>query len=423
MLFLPGRLPAVIIAAALALPGAAAAQHNIPLTLAEAEDIALAYEPGRAAIEASAAALEARSVVAGELPDPTLRVGLNNYPIQSGGFTTEGMTSASIGLRQAFPAGDSRELASRQYRLLATEMQSSAAARSEDVLTALRRAWLEVYYWDEAYRLVAESRPFFADLADVTRSLYSVGRKNQQDVLLAELELGRLDDRLIEIERQRTTARAALAQWIGADSTRTLPASLPAFDLGATLEELRARLEQHPLLGAADARVAAREAGVELADERGKPGWALDVGYSYRDGQLPDGESRPDFFTVGVTVDLPFFSKPSVDGSLTAALEERRAAQESREQLLRQLRNRLDTQFVRWQDLGRRLELFEQRILGHAADHAQAALLAYQSDRGDFADVMRGYINDLNTRLDYGRLRVERAQAYATLANLGGIPR
>jgi outer membrane protein TolC len=62
-------------------------------------------------------------------------------------------------------------------------------------------------------------------------------------------------------------------------------------------------------------------------------------------------------------------------------------------------------------------------ILGVSADNARAALAAYQSDAGDFADVMRAYVDDLDTRLDYIRLRVERAQSYALLANLGGISR
>ena len=60
---------------------------------------------------------------------------------------------------------------------------------------------------------------------------------------------------------------------------------------------------------------------------------------------------------------------------------------------------------------------------GEAASdgQAQAALLTYQSDAGDFADVMRSHIDDLNTRLDHIRLQVERAKSYAALANLGGI--
>jgi hypothetical protein len=81
----------------------ALAQQDIPLTLAEAEDLALSSEPGRAALIARADALEDESVAAGQLPDPTLRIGLMNYPIESGGFTTEGMTQAQLGFRQAFP--------------------------------------------------------------------------------------------------------------------------------------------------------------------------------------------------------------------------------------------------------------------------------------------------------------------------------
>jgi len=67
--------------------------------------------------------------------------------------------------------------------------------------------------------------------------------------------------------------------------------------------------------------------------------------------------------------------------------------------------------------------LFESTILDLSESQAQAALLAYQSDAGDFADVMRGYVDDLNTRLDHVRLQVERAQSYAALASLGGLPR
>jgi outer membrane protein TolC len=162
---------------------------------------------------------------------------------------------------------------------------------------------------------------------------------------------------------------------------------------------------------------------VELAEQRSKPGWALDVGYSYRNGSLPNGDPRSDFVTVGVTVDLPFFRKKTVDSSLSAALQERSATRADKQRMQRSLESRLAAEYARWQELSRRLALYEERILVQAKDHAQASLLAYQSDRGDFADVMRGYIDDLNTRIDYVRLNVEREQAYAVLANLGGLPR
>jgi hypothetical protein len=106
---------------------------------------------------------------------------------------------------------------------------------------------------------------------------------------------------------------------------------------------------------------------------------------------------------------------------LSAALFDRRAAQETRAQLQRRLSSRLDAEYTRWHDLSRRIDLYEQLILLQTEDQARASLVAYQSGNGDFADVMRGYIDNLNTRLEHIRLQVERAQSYALLANLGGI--
>jgi hypothetical protein len=104
-------------------------------------------------------------------------------------------------------------------------------------------------------------------------------------------------------------------------------------------------------------------------------------------------------------------------------LSERSAAQYEKSELLRRMMSQLDAGYAHWQDLTRRVALYESMILGLSESQAQAALLAYQSEAGDFADVMRGYIDDLNTRLDHVRLQVERHQSYAVLANLGGLSR
>lgn len=402
---------------------AAHAQSTIPLTLAETEDLALASEPGQQALQARAAALNARAVAAGQLPVPTLQLGLNNFPIESGGFSTEGMTNAAVGVRQVFPAGKTRSISAKRFSLLASELNENVVARNRNVLSTVRNVWLEIYYWNQAHRLVSDSRPYFDDLAIVTRSLYAVGRNSQQDVLRAELELSRLDDRLIEIERQRSSAQAALSEWIGLDAVRPIAERFPIWDSVPRHEELRLALQQHPALKASDTQIAARDAGIALAEQRSRPDWSVAVDYSYREGALSPGEPRSDFISLNVTVGLPFFRKQSVDSNLSAALHERTAAEESRQQVMRELQSQLDAEYTDWRDLTRRLALYETRILGLAKDHAEASLLAYQSDRGDFADVMRAYVDDLNTRIDHIRLRVERAQTYAALASLGGIPR
>ncbi|MGB5166266.1 MAG: TolC family protein [Woeseiaceae bacterium] len=415
------RLMAILVMTMLALP--VVAQQNVPLTLAAAEDLALAAEPGQLAMLARAEALQGRALAASDLPDPQLRVGLNNFPIESGGFSTEGMTNVGVGLRQVFPAGKTREFDSQRLNLLADGAMQNAAARQRDVLLATRRAWLEVYYWTEAYQLVEESRAFVEDMVAITQSLYAVGRKSQQDVLRAELELSHLDERLIGIQQQGASARAALGEWIGVDSLRAPADKLPNWQQLPAISDLSEGLSQHPSLVAAEAQIQASEAGVGLAEQRSKPQWAMDLGYSYREGNLASGEPRSDFVSIGFSVGLPFFSKRAVDGTLTAALGERSIARSEHERTRRALHSQLLAAHSHWSELTKRLSLYDDRILDKSREHAEAALLAYQSDRGDFADVMRGFIDDLDTRNSYLRLQVERAQAYAVLANLGGLSR
>lgn len=398
----------------------AAAQQGAPLTLAEAEDISSAHEPGQAALLAQASALDDKAAAAGQLPDPTLRVGLGNFPISGGGFSTEGMTQAQLGVRQVFTRGRARTLGSERFQAMAAERTRNAEARSRDVLTATRVAWLENYYWQRAQRILTESRPFFEDLVNVTRSMYAVGRKTQHDVLRAELELSRLDDRLIEAARAMAEGQARLSQWLGQDAFRPVAMKLPDWSRPPPHTDLVHALDQHPSVVAADTGVRVMQAGVDLAEESYKPDWALDIAYGYRDGFLPSGEPRSDFVSISVSVDLPMFRQNRQDRTLAAALGERRAAVEMRNEVYTQMRSELDLQHARWSDLNRRLALYENRILSQSKGQAQAALLAYQSDAGDFSDVMRGSVDDLNTRLEYTRLKVERAQSYAVLANLGG---
>jgi outer membrane protein TolC len=417
-----GRVPGFIVFLYVALSSWAApvaAQQRVPLTIAEAGDLAIANEPGSAALLARAHALEEQAVAAAQLPDPVMRVGLANFPISGGGFSTEGMTQAQLGVRQVFPRA--RSPMADQFEGRAEAFTFDADARKRDVLAAVRRAWLETYYAQRAETLLTEKRPFFADLVAITESLYSVGRKSQHDVLRAELELSRLDDRLLKMRQVREESRAMLSRWLGDDAYRPIAQTLPAWSELPSLEQLRAGLASHPALAAADAGVSARQAAVRVAEERKKPGWALDVGYGYREGFLPSGEPRSDFVSVSVTVDLPLFGENRQDRQLAAALSERRAAIDSQAELRARLGSELDTEYARWRDLSRRLELYETRILDQSQRQAQAALRAYQSDAGDFADLMRAYIDELNYRLDHLRLQVDRAQHYAVLANLGGI--
>ncbi|MFK7955481.1 MAG: TolC family protein [Lysobacterales bacterium] len=416
---LGSRWSGAILLAALVFPLSSNAQPD--LTLEKAEELALASEPGREAMLAKAQVMAEKSVVAGQLPDPQVRLGMGNFPIESGGFSTEGMTQAQLGIRQAFPGGKTRSLGTERFRELGLQLRRSASAREKEVRMQVRQAWLAVYYWQHASAIVIDSRQHFEDLLTVTRSHYSVGHRDQQDLLRAELELSRLDDRLLSINQSLAQARAMLFEWIGSAALQPVGAALPLWHKTQPLETLVGNLSEHPQVLAAQSLVNAQSTGVALAQQQYKPDWAIDLGYGYRDGLLPNGQSRSDFVSVTVTVDMPLFRANRQDRTVAAARQQERAATLDLALLRRQLEVQLRSAYARWEDLARQIELYERTVVPQSEDRAKAASLAYQSDSGNFEDVVRARIDVLDIRLQLERLSVERLQSYAVLDNLGGM--
>ena len=408
----------VVAAAFLAASGAVFGSE--PLTLAEATRQALDGEPGTLALLEQAAAFDELAVAAEQLPDPQLRFGAANLPLEDGGFRTEGMSQAQLGVRQVFPPIAARSAARRRQQALAEVRRAEAEDRRRQVLLSVRHAWLDAYQEARSRRLVLDAQQLFANLVTITRSLYAVGGKNQQDLLRAELELSHLQARLIATEERATAARAELERWIAGDGSRSL-AELQSWPRPPPLDQLRGLLAHHPALLAAAAEVAAGTAAVTLAQSRFRPNWTLDAAYGYRDGSLPNGLPRSDFFSVVASVSAPLFTAKRQQPALRAAAARRRGAEAAQDELRQRLDAELLREHRRWLHLGRRLALYDDAVLEQARAHAEASLAAYRSETADFADVMRSTINDLEVRLERVRLAVERRRSHAALAYLGGL--
>ena len=72
--------------------------------------LAQARDPWLAGSEWRQQSLEARGVAAAALPDPVLRLGAANLPMDTFDFDQEPMTQFQLGLSQAIPRGATREL-------------------------------------------------------------------------------------------------------------------------------------------------------------------------------------------------------------------------------------------------------------------------------------------------------------------------
>lgn len=414
----PGLL--ALLAVLLPLLSSAAAAD---LTLQMAEQLALQEDLTAPRFEALADARQQQAVADAQLPDPKLKLGAMNLPAGSFDRDQEPMTQMQVGVQQVFPPGQTLELTSERTELMAQAQQLRAAALRRGVLREVRERYLEVWYQVQAGQTIDASRGLFDQLADVTRSHYAAGRNNQQDVLRANVELALLEDHRTRIRTDEEKMRAELARLIGASAANSsLPATLPRLPPPPPHEILLAKLDQHPLLRVDSIGVEAEQRSVDIARQRYKPGWMLDVTYGDRTGENIDGSDRDDFVSAMVILDLPLFTAKRQDRVLATRQQEVEAARMQRDDQYRDLLQQLNINTAEWARLNERLELYRDSIVPQSAQNARAAVAAYQSGVTDFSGVMRTRLTELDVRLQALRLRVDRNRTAARLLYLAPEP-
>ena len=83
--------------------------------------------------------------------------------------------------------------------------------------------------------------------------------------------------------------------------------------------------------------------------------------------------------------------------------------------LLRTMVSSFETQRSRLLRLEDRRALYRTRLLKEIQDQADASLTAYTNEEGDFAEVVRSHIAELNARIDAFNIDVDRLKTIAQL--------
>jgi len=390
------------------------------LSLEVVEELALVSDPGVQSIESNRLALEEMSVAAEQLPDPLLKMGLVSLPTDTFNLGQEPMTQVQVGLVQKFPRGKSRSLRSEQIGLRSQGLTEMARDQELRILLAVREQFLEVAKQRHLARINAEAITAFTDVADITEDYYATGRVQQQDVLQAAVELAKVEDRATRINQDEEQARARLAMWIGDAAYGDLNEKWPQFDYHSSPDAIKNRLQDHPRIQTLQKNVFAAETGVELAKQKYKPEFALDVTYGGRAGTNPDGSSRTDLLTLMVVMDVPLFHKNRQDRVVASQIAESSAALYSRDDILRRMRSEVDFHAATHERQQERIELFENTLLPEAAFSSEASFGAYQSSIEDLTTLLRTRITEFDLRLEHTRIQAEALKTQARLLYLEG---
>lgn len=394
------------------------------LSLTEAENIALQADPLVESHRANARAWRDDAVADNQLPDPKLRFGIYNLSLDTFDVSQEPTTQLRMGVQQAFPRGDSLDLKQKKSEWNATAETARAEVAQRKLVRDVRETFLDLYYQVEAGRIIKASRKLFSQLVDITEAHYASGKANQQDVLRAELELSRLDDRSIKIQSKEDESRARLAQWLNEKAWQEIDEAFPMLpDLAEKAEideDISLIVTRHPAIRAETAKVEASKQDVAIAHQQYKPGWGLGIEYRKRFGENQNGSDREDMMAAMFTMDIPLFTENRQDRRVVANEEKTNAVRFSRDDKLRALKKIYDSNRARLIRLDQRHYKYKTDLLKSARNNADAALKSYRSGVTEFTNLMRAHITELDVKLSDLRIRVDRAVAKTQLIYVVG---
>jgi hypothetical protein len=393
----------------------------------EAVGLAIQHDPWLMGNQLQERALRASSKGANSLPDPMLSMGLLNLPSDGFAFDQEPMTQMKVGLSQQFPRGDSLAIKQQQLSYQADQHPYQREDRKAQIRMIVSQLWLDALKADHTIRLIKRDRVLFEQLIDIVKASYSSAQGNtrQQDVISAQLELARLDDRLTVVNSQRDIALTNLSEWLTPSAQLAVSATFAENTSLPTLPELTNNIEvllqrgdniallqlltNHPALLAIEQSAKAGDTAVKLAKQKYKPQWGVNASYAYREDD-PIGQSRADFFSIGITVDIPIFGYAQQDSEVAAS----RLTAQAIETNKRLLQQRMLTQMLSLYQQKTRFEQREQgfliSILPQIQEQADASLSAYTNDDGDFYEVMRARITQLNAQIDLIDIQIEKSK-------------
>ena len=390
------------------------------LTVAEAEQLALKNDDMLRSFSARSASMTELAVVSEKLPDPQLKLGFANLPTDTFNLGQEPMTQAVIGVRQQFPRGHTRSLNSARVLESQGRIDAETLDYQHKIKLAVRESFTQIYLQQQRQVILEQSLVVFADLAQITEDYYSTGRSHQHDVVQAQLELSRFQERLSRVQQQEAEARARLSERLGADAYRPFVTDWPNPGQPAAREQIIAGLEKHPRMIAWQHEISKAKTSEEIARQAYKPGFAVDLAYGGRGGNNPDGTDRTDFVSVFVTMDIPLFTKNRQDRVLASSISETSATEFARDDIYRSMKASVEQNFATLEREQQRLELYENTLLQQAEFNAEAAFEAYQDAVGDLTTLMRARIGEFELKLDHVALQADEILTRSRLLYLQG---
>lgn len=352
------------------------------------------------------------------LTDPVFSYGYFIEPVE----TRVGPQRQRFRLNQKIPLSGELGLKGEMAAHAASVTAADYDAKRLELRFNITQLWNDYYYLSRAIEVTEENVGLLADLESVALSQYSAGRAPHATVVRAQVELGRLEDRLRTLKDQRGPILSALNAQLNRpfQSPIAWPDSVDSRPLALGADELRSRLLQmNPRLNALTYEANRQTTGAKLAGRSAIPDLTIGAEYIQTDKLDRIPNSGQDAIIATAMINIPLWY-----GQYSAEKAQANARRSAIVNEQTQLRNELLAQFERalfeFRDAERRVDLYLHSLLPRGRQSLEVTEDAFVAGEADFLEWVDAQRTLLEFELAHERAVADRATRRAHIEQLVG---
>ncbi|MFQ5673687.1 MAG: TolC family protein [Nitrospinales bacterium] len=360
---------------------------------------------------------------AGSLDDPMLKFELKNLPTDSFSFSSQAMTQKQITLSQKFPfpgkLGLRTEIAEKNVKIVEESYEDLKLSLIKEV----KVSFYELCFILASIEITKENKSLLKQFITIAETKYSVGKGIQQDVIKAQVELSKIMDELVRLDKRRDVEKARLNTLMNRMPQAPLSIShgITKTPFNYTLKNLQRTAEgSRPVLKGIRSVIERFKVSGRLAEKDFFPDFNVGFRYGQRQSNLRRGLDHPDFVSAFVGINIPLWQKSK---QRRKVLEENRKvimAQETynktRNEIFLKIKESLDEE-VKGTKL---LKLIKTGIIPQARQSLESALAGYGVDKVDFLTLLDNEITLFKWQIRYHKELTDYEKNLARLEHVVG---
>lgn len=367
------------------------------VTLQQLIGVALARNPDIKSAMERYQAQRARAPQARSLPDPMVSVGwmgnITPFSVQQGDPSSYRGVTASQDLPYPGKLALRGKIADRQAEAGWWEYEQ----RRRQIIAQVKAAYYAYFYDTKAIEITKKDKDLLQKLESIAEARYRVGKGIQQDVLRAQVEVARIDQKLIVFHQEKSTAQARLNTLLYRDPESPLPppAAVRPADFRHSLEDLYALAhENDPGLERDRRMIEGGENSVKLAQKAYDPDFS--VAYSYE--QRPD---MPDMHGVMVGINIPVFYHSKQREGVIEASHNLNAAHREFDDRWTTVNYEIKQQYLAATASRDLMNLYSKAIVPQSSLALESSMSSYEVGKVDFLSMLDNFIYVLDYEVSY----------------------